>query len=266
MKLLILVIACLGIFFFFIRYVEKRGVFFPQKQMDFYPQGKELGFEDISFKTKDNVSLNGWFFRNALARTTLLFFHGNAGNISHRLEKIIFFRDLGLNVFIIDYRGYGKSQGAPSEAGVYNDALAAFDYLSQRQDLDKARIIGYGESLGGAVAIDLALRRPLAGLIVDSSFSSAADMARQYYPFIPSFLLATKMDSVSKVKDIAVPKLFIHSKDDEIVPFAQAQKLFRAASEPKEFLEIEGDHNGGYATSKTRYLAGIKSFLVQQGL
>jgi len=266
MKTFVFVVACLLGFVFMVRYVEKKSCFFPQKKMVVNPAGNGIAVENVSFKTEDHLTLNGWFFNNVSSRVTLLFFHGNAGNISHRLDKVRLFHSLGLNVFIIDYRGYGKSQGVPSEKGIYKDALAAFDYLAKRDDIDTARIVGYGESMGGVAVIDLALHRPLAGLIVDSSFSSAADLARQHYPFVPTFLLATKMDSVSKIKNVRVPKLFIHSKDDEIVPLALAQKLFDAAPYPKEFLEIQGDHNGGYALSRSRYLPGIKDFLKKQGL
>jgi len=266
MKTFVFVVACLLGFVLMVRYVEKKSCFFPQKKMVANPAGNDIAVENVFFKTEDHLVLNGWFFSKPSARATLLFFHGNAGNISHRLEKVLLFHNLGLNVFIIDYRGYGESQGTPSEKGIYKDALAAFDYLTKRDDIDKTRIIGYGESLGGAVAVDLALHRPLADLIIDSSFPSAADLAKKYYPFIPAFLLATKMDSASKVRNITVPKLFIHSKDDEIVPFALAQKLFDAAAEPKEFLEIQGDHNSGFAMSKARYVAGIENFFIKHGL
>jgi len=266
MKILICFVVGLLGFIVLIRYIETTSLFFPRKEMDFYPATKDASFEDVYFKTEDRLLLNGWFFKNPSAKATLVFFHGNAGNISHRAQKILLFRDLGLNVFIVDYRGYGNSQGTPSEKGIYKDALAAFDYLAHRSDVNKTHIIGYGESLGGVVAIDLALHRPLVSLIVDSSFSSAADMANQYYPFVPVFLLHAKMDSVAKIKNVKGPKLFIHSKDDEIVPIALGKKLFDAAQEPKEFLVISGDHNNGYELSLTRYRDGIKAFLRRQGL
>ena len=265
MKMIVLVLAGALIILFFVRYVERVSIFFPQKDMDLGPAQQGLAREDVYFKSGGRFLLHGWFFKNPSARTTLLFFHGNAGNISHRLDKIALFYQLGLNIFIVDYRGYGKSEGIPSEEGLYEDALAAFDHLNKRPDIDKGRIIGYGESLGGTVVIDLALKRPLAALILDSCFSSAADMAAQHYPFLPAFLLKTKMDSMNKVKDIRAPKLFIHSPDDEIVPWALAQKLYSAAQAPKTFLEIRGDHNGGYADSGDTYTAGIRDFLNAQG-
>jgi fermentation-respiration switch protein FrsA (DUF1100 family) len=231
-----------------VRYLESVGVFFPNRTILANPSEMDLPWEDIYFKTKDHVALNAWFFKNPQARSTLFFAHGNAGNISDRLFKVKFFYELGLNVFIFDYRGYGKSQGRPSEAGVYLDAQAAYDYLQSRGDVDMKNIILYGASLGGAVAIDLATRRKASLLVVESSITSAHDMARLLYPFAPLFFLSLKFDSVNKVKDLTVPKLFIHSPEDEVVPFWLGQKLFEAAAHPKEFIEIHGGHNDGSIT------------------
>jgi len=265
-KFFIAIFVLLAVFLFFIRYLESRSVFFPQKEIEFLPDTKRFLFNEVYFQTEDGLTLNGWFFRHPSAKATLLFFHGNGGNICHRLDKILLFRELGLNVFIVDYRGYGKSQGMPSEQGVYKDALAAFDYLAGRLDIPKDKIIGYGESLGGAVLLELASKRSFAALIVDSSFSSVADIAHHYYPFIPTFLFQTKMDAASCARKLTVAKLFIHSQEDDIVPFALGQKLFEAAAAPKEFLKIRGDHNQGYETSRGIYTEGIKKFLQAQRL
>ena len=222
--------------FFIVRYLEAVSVFFPNRIMALNPEALRLPWEDVYFKTNDGVKLNGWFFKNPTASSTILFAHGNAGNISDRLLKIKFFYDLGLNVFIFDYRGYGKSQGRPSEAGIYQDAQSAYDYLQSRPDVNRKRLILYGASLGGAVVIDLATHASAALLVVESSITSARDMARIYYPFVPSFFLSLKLDSISKVRDLNLPKLFIHSIDDDVVPFWIGRKLFEAAGEPKEFL------------------------------
>jgi fermentation-respiration switch protein FrsA (DUF1100 family) len=177
------------------------------------------------------------------------------------LGRIQFFNELGVNVLIIDYRGYGKSQGHPTEAGLYKDALAAYDYLFGRRDIDPQRIMAYGASLGGAVAVDLASKRNLSCLIVDSSFTSAADMAKRIYPFVPSFLIRVRMDNIGKIKTIKIPKLFIHSKDDEIVPMELGRRLFEAAVPPKEFLEITGGHNEGYMDSQDKIVEEMSRFL-----
>jgi fermentation-respiration switch protein FrsA (DUF1100 family) len=231
-----------------VRYLESVGVFFPSRQMDVNPSVLGLHWEDVYFKTRDHLTLNGWLFANPYARSTIIFAHGNAGNMSDRLFKIQFFYDLGLNVFIFDYRGYGKSEGKPSEAGIYLDAQGAYDHLLSRGDVNMENIILYGASIGGAVAIDLATHRNAALLVVESSITNAQDMAHIHYPFVPSVFLSLRFDSINKVKTLKVPKLFIHSPDDEVVPFWVGQKLFEAAGEPKEFLKIHGGHNDGSIT------------------
>ena len=246
----------------FIRYLELRSIFLPMRTLETNPKSVGLNYEDIFFKTEDGVLLNGWLIKKSKAVSTLIFFHGNAGNISHRLEKVAFFERLGLNVFIIDYRGFGNSQGRPSEQGMYRDAQAAFDYLRSRSDIGDKRI-AYGESIGSAAAIDLCLHRKIDGLIVDSAFTSAKDMARVVYPFIPSFLIFSRFDSIGKIKSIKIPKLFIHSVNDEIVPYRQGEKLFKEASSPKEFLKVAGGHNSGFAESQEKIEERLKYFLAE---
>jgi hypothetical protein len=239
----------LAVFFFLVRYLESAGVFFPRREMALSPAMIDLPWEDLYFEAEDKVILNGWFFKNPKAKSTLLFAHGNAGNMADRLLKIKTFYDLGLNVFIFDYRGYGNSKGRPSEEGIYLDALAAYDHLRSRADLGEQNIILYGASLGGAVVIDLATRRNAALLVVESSISNARDMARIFYPFVPFFFLSLKFDSINKVRQLKVPKFFIHSSDDKVVPFWVGQKLFEAALGPKEFLKTCGGHNDGSITA-----------------
>ncbi|MBI3617970.1 MAG: alpha/beta hydrolase [Candidatus Omnitrophica bacterium] len=246
-----------------VRYLESRSVFYPARSIAATPAALGLAFEDVFIKTEDNVTINAWLIKSSTQRGTLIFCHGNAGNIGDRLEKILLFHQMGLNVLIIDYRGYGESQGRPSEAGIYKDAVAAYDYLLTRQDIDRSRIIGYGESLGGAVAVDLGTKRNLAALIIDSSFTNAADMAKTIYPFIPSFLLGTKLDSVSKVRAVTIPKIFIHSRADEIVPFRLGERLYQAAAQPKEFLELPGGggHNDTPVDAREKMAREIVTFL-----
>jgi len=266
MKFFIILIVSIAIFILAVKYLEQTSIFYPEKEISQRPSDIGLEYEDIYFKAEDGVLINGWFIKNPRAKATLLFFHGNAGNISHRLHKINLFHKIGLNVFIVDYRGYGKSDGRPSEEGLYKDARAAYDYLLTRNDVRAKNIIVYGTSLGGGVAIDLATRRDLAALIVDSSFSTAKDIAKEVYPFIPPFLISIKMDSQEKVQTIKAPKLFLHSRDDEVVPFDLGKKLFDAAAEPKEFIEIKGGHNTGYEESEETLQESISKFLKSQGL
>ena len=262
LKLLVLTI----IVWVIVRFIENRSIFFPTPEISSNPSALGLGYEDIYFKTPDGFTLNGWLIKNPQSMATLLYLHGNAGNISHRLEKIAMFYPLGLNIFIIDYRGYGRSQGQPSEEGIYQDAVAAFDYLASRGDMDKNKIVAYGDSLGGVAAIDLATRRSVAALIVDSTFSSAADISRSIYFFIPTIFLKTKMDSISKVKQLKLPKLFMHSVDDEIIPFKLGRRLFDAAAQPKEFIQLRGGHNINHLGSNGQFLDGIRVFLKKLGL
>jgi len=249
-----------------VRYIEEKSIFFPSRDIPVTPKDINLAFEDVYFTTQDHLKLNGWLIKNPRAQATLLFFHGNAGNISQRLEKIAMFYSMGLNVFIIDYRGYGRSQGHPTEEGIYKDATAAYDYLLARTDIQKDKIIGYGASLGGTVAVDLAVKRKLAALIVDSSFPSAAAVSRAIYPFLPTVFLKTVMDSIGKVKNITTAKLFIHSINDEIVPFRLGKQLFDAAANPKEFLQVTGGHNTNHVDSRDKFLSGIGSFLLELNL
>jgi len=261
LKSVILIFLFIIFIFLLIRYIELKSIFYPTREIVINPKHIDLNFDDIFFMTKDNVLLNGWFIPHKDAKTTIIFCHGNAGNISHRLEKIAIFYHLGFNTFIFDYRGFGKSKGHPTERGIYLDAQAAYDYVLSRKDVDKERIIGFGSSLGGAFAIDLATKRKLAALVVDSSFTNTKDMAKVVYPFIPTFVYTTKFDNINKVKKLNIPKLFIHSINDEIVPFGLGQKLFDAAGQPKEFLRITGGHNTGFIESRHLILEKLRSFL-----
>jgi len=266
MKIILHLIVIIVLFVVYVRYLESKSVFYPTRPLSATPQELGLPFEDVYIQTEDHLKLHGWLIKAPSAGSTLVFFHGNAGNIGDRLGKIDLFYRMGLNILIIDYRGYGNSDGYPTERGVYKDAVAAYDYLLQRDDMKGQKIIGYGASLGGAIAIDLAVKRPLACLIMDSTFSSAADIAKRIYPFVPSFLIRTKLDSVTKIKKIAVPKLFIHGVGDQTIPIALGRKLYDASPGPKEFIEIRGDHNDGHLYDEDKIREGIKRFLKDQDL
>ncbi len=244
-----------------VRYIERRSIYFPMRQMGITPQDAGSAYEDIYFETSDRKKLNGWFVPVDNAKFAFLFAHGNAGNISHRIEKISILRDLGVNIFVFDYRGYGKSSGTPSERGFYEDAEAAYDYLVKERKIPEDNIIFYGESIGGAVVINLAQKKKAGALITEGTFTSISDMAKMAYPFVPSFIFSSRFNSVAKIGNIACPKLIIHSIDDEIVPFHLGRKLFNAAKEPKEFLEIRGSHNTAFLDSEEKFRKGIKSFL-----
>jgi hypothetical protein len=246
----------------YLRYFQRRTLFYPAKEIEFSPKEEGLDFKEIFFNTPDHLKLHSWFIPAKDARYTVLFCHGNAGNISHRLEKIIFFNRLGCNVFIFDYRGYGQSQGEPSENGLYTDAKSAYNYLLSR-GIKAEQIIGYGESLGTAAIIDLASKEKMRALIIDSAFSSGKDMARAVYPFLPYWIFSVRLDSVGKIKSINAPKLMIHSVNDEIVPYRLGKKLYEAALPPKEFLEVHGGHNSCFYESEDILKEKIADFLKQ---
>ena len=264
---LVILIAIIIFFIAYIRFIESRSVFFPHLAgSTTTPQVLGLRFEDVFFKTSDGLKLNGWFILGSESydeKKTFLFFHGNAGTINDRIGKIALLHQLGVNIFIIDYRGYGKSEGRPSERGIYLDAWAAYDYLLGSKGIAPEDIIVYGVSLGGVPAVDLASTRQVGGLIVESTFTSAKDMAKKILPIAPSFLIRTKMNSIDKIKDVRAPKVIIHSPEDEMIPFEMGRRLYDAAPQPKEFLEIAGGHNEGYFTSEAEMLKGMKDFLLK---
>jgi fermentation-respiration switch protein FrsA (DUF1100 family) len=243
------------------RYIERHNIYFPMKEVHAAPDIIGMPYEEIFFSTSDGIRLHGWFIPGEGASWTLLFCHGNAGNVSHRLEKLMFLRDLGLSIFIFDYRGYGKSEGEPGERGLYRDADAAYEYVTEKRRVSPDRVILYGESLGGAVAIDLAARRRVKAVITEETFTSIRAMARLVYPFMPPFMIRSKFDSLSKIAKVAYPKLIIHSVDDEIVPFSFAERLFDAAHPPKKLLKIRGSHNTAFFDSEDLFTKGIRSFL-----
>ena len=263
LKGIIYIFIGFGLVFGYIKYMESRGIFFPLKNIEATPSLLHIPFEEVYIKTSDDVQINGWFIPKEGAKYTVLFCHGNAGNIGNRLEKIGVLRQADVNIFIIDYRGYGRSQGRPTEAGLYLDAEAAYDYLVNERKIKAENIILYGESIGAAVIINLASKAVVAGLITEGAFSTGRDMAKQIYPFLPSFMFSDKFDSVSKIKNIKKPKLFIHGRDDEVVPSNLAKKLFDAASEPKQLKEISGYHNTCFLDCQDACLTYIKTFIEQ---
>jgi fermentation-respiration switch protein FrsA (DUF1100 family) len=241
---------------------QKRMVYFPVKEISITPLDIGLAFEDVSLTTEDGTAISAWFIPADNERGVLLFCHGNAGNISHRLDSIRIFHDLGLSVLIFDYRGYGNSKGSSTEKGTYADAEAAWNYLTRERQYSPGRIILFGRSLGGSVASMLATRYRPAALIVESGFTSVPDLGKKLYPFLPVRLLSRyDYNTLMNVQRTDVPKLFIHSPDDEIIPYEHGRKLFEAAAGPREFLQIRGDHNYGFLNSGSSYIDGLDRFI-----
>ncbi len=242
-----------------VRYIESRSIFFPMKRITATPKDLGLAYEDVTFQS-DGQKLHGWFVSCEGAKAVVLFFHGNAGNIGHRLDKLRILNELGLETFILDYRGYGQSEGRVSEKGMYRAADAAYAYLTDTKKIAADRILLYGESLGGAVAIDLAARAVVKALITEGAFTSIPAMVKESLPFIPKFLFASRFDSLSKIDRVSVRTLFIHSIDDEIVPYPMAEILYNRATEPKEFLKLRGGHNTCFFDSVDIYTAALRRF------
>ncbi len=237
-------------------------MYFQQKHMIFYPMSKlyqtpaqwDLDYEDVTLQTTDGVQLHGWYIPDQQSENVLLFFHGNAGNISHRRESIELFHRLGLNVFIIDYRGYGQSEGSPSEQGLYRDANAAWRYLIEEKGFDPENVIIFGRSLGGAAAAKLASGVQARGLILESTMSSARDFARAVFKIL-SRLVVMRYDFniVQHIQRVNYPVLVLHSPEDEIMPFHLGKKVYDLANQPKHFVYMRGDHNNGFLLSQPEY-------------
>jgi len=245
-------------------------MYFQQPQMIFYPVRElyqtpadwGLDYEDVTLNTADNVQLHGWYIPNQQSEQVLLFFHGNAGNISHRRDSLELFHQLGLSVFIIDYRGYGRSHGEPDEQGLYQDAAAAWRYLMEEKGIAGDQILIFGRSLGGAVATRLAAGVQARGLILESTFSSARDVAKAVFPVL-SRLVLTRYDfnTVENIRHVQYPVLVLHSPDDEIIPFQLGEKVFQAARQPRHLVRMQGNHNDGFLQSQPAYAQALDSWL-----
>ncbi len=266
MRMLVIALAALAVGYgLLVAYVYLRQgsmLYFPMKEIGATPARIGLPFEDVTLETGDGIRLSAWFIPAQDSRAVLLFCHGNAGNISHRLDSIRIFHDLGLDVLIFDYRGYGKSEGSPTEEGTYRDAEAAWDYLRRSRGILSERIVLFGRSLGSAVAAELAMRRTAGALIIESGFTSVPDLGAQFFPHLPVRLISRyRYETAEKVRKISIPKLVIHSPDDEIIPFSHGAAVFERATAPKFFLEIRGGHNEGFLLSGAAYIEGLRSFL-----
>lgn len=247
----------------FLRWYEPRMIYLPAREIDRTPAELGLAYEDLTLTASDGERLHGWFLPGrAAAPVTVLFLHGNAGNISHRFDKLAVLRALGADVLIVDYRGYGRSSGRPNEGGTYRDADAAYEHLTGKRALDPRRLVLYGESLGSAVAVDLAARKPVGGLIMESGFSSAVDVARELFPFLPArWLLRNRYDSIAKIGAVRAPVLLLHSRDDEFFGWHHPQRLYDAAHAPKRLVELRGGHNDAFLVSSGAFALALKEFL-----
>ena len=241
---------------------QSRLMYIPYRKMVATPADIGLDYRVVSLATEDGEQLAGWLVEAPEAKMTVLFCHGNAGNISYLLEVIEAFRRLGLSVLVFDYRGYGHSTGSPSELGTYLDAEAAWDFLVREEGLRPEQIIVCGRSLGGSIAAHLARDRDPGALFLEAAFTSIPELGRRLYPFFPSRLLARfDYDTRAYVSGVGCPVLVVHSRDDGLIPFEHGRQLFAAAGEPKAFVETRGGHNDGFDVSVAEYREGVKAFL-----
>jgi fermentation-respiration switch protein FrsA (DUF1100 family) len=240
--------------------MEGRFLYFPTRTLAANPASFGLRADELSLTTEDGVRLHGWWIKGVGGRA-LLFFHGNAGNAADRLDRARILNErLGLDVFLVDYRGYGQSGGAPSEEGLYRDARAVYDEALSRFHANQ--IVFFGESLGSAVAIQLATEQTSAGVVLETPFLSIPAMARKHYPFVPAFLIRSRYDNEEKIASVAAPKLFLIAENDEIAPPEQGRRLFDLAATPKTLFVIPGaGHNDTYVTGGEDYWKAWVRFL-----
>lgn len=241
--------------------MEGSFIYFPSRRHDARPEDYGLEAEELWLRAEDGVRLHSWWIRGE-GKRVVLFFHGNAGNISHRLDRSRLLVDrLGLDILLLDYRGYGLSAGKPSEAGLYRDARAAYRAAADR-GFSAGGIVLFGESIGSAVALELALERPCGAVILETPFLSVPALARKYYPFVPRFLIRTRFDNEKKIPQLAAPKLIIQAERDEIVPPSHARRLFELAVPPKKLYVIpRASHNDTYAAGGSEYIEVWRQFL-----
>lgn len=248
-------------------YFQFKNTYRPNQYLSLSPKSIGISFEEVDFKTEDGQILNGWFVPSKGAKLSILFCHGNTGNISDLLSRVKFFHNMGVNVLFFDYRGYGKSTGKPTEQGLYNDAVAAYDYLLTRIGVDNNNIVIVGESLGGAVGVNLSLHRNIKALILESTFVSLILEAKDIFPILPvDKLMLEKFDTYSIINKIKIPKLIVHGFDDEVVSFKHAQMLFNKALMPKEFLPFEGGHVDYVFKISIEYKQKLEEFFKKNGI
>lgn len=266
-SLLLILVGTYTLLIIVLYFYQGRMVFLarmPGRALTASPEDIGLAFENVSIPTEEGERIHGWYIPHQPSpRGVLLFFHGNAGNISHRLDSIRVFNDLGLDVLIVDYRGYGESSGKPSEQGLYEDGEAAWNYLVSERRLAPEQVIVFGRSLGAVVAARVASHHTPGALVIESGMTSGIDMARRLYPFLPARLVTRlEFPMLEFVQAIRCPVLVIHSRDDEIIPFDMGRALYEAVpGEDKSFLEIRGGHNTGFYLSEAVYIPALEKFL-----
>jgi uncharacterized protein len=251
-----------------LRLNEGRLIYFPGTQRSLLAPAPGLGLpvQRVQFSTDDGLTLVSWLIPPGADSTGFWFLicHGNAGNLSEFDRPLHYagLHRLGLGLLAFDYRGYGESQGVPTEAGLYRDAQAAYRYLRETVGVPANHIVLFGHSLGSTVAVDLATRVPSAGLIVEGAPTSVSDRGAELYPYIPvRWIAGSRFDSIHKIARVNVPKLFLHAEGDEVIPIAHGRRLYAAAPPPKSFVQLHGSHSDAFIVDSARYFGSIRDFL-----
>ena len=253
-----------GVIVAFTYVFQDRLLYYPSmgREIVVTPSSAGVPYEDLTISTADGEKLNAWWIPVADARGAVLLFHGNAGNISHRIDYALMFRRLGYSTLLVDYRGYGLSTGKPSEDGTYRDADAAWRWLTESRGLKERDIVLFGESLGGGVASWLALRHTPRALVLASTFTAAVDLGAELYAFLPVRLISRfSYDTLSRLAEVRAPVLVVHSPGDDIIPYSHGERLYAAAREPKSFLELSGGHNDGFVFARPEWVSALGKFL-----
>ncbi len=241
----------LGLILYF---MQPSFLYCPIREIPYTPAELGLDFEEVFFRTGDRLQLHGWYIPAPNSEFTVLFCHTNGGNMMYQLDSINIFYNLGLSCFIFDYRGYGISQGWPSEHGTYLDVRAAFRWLTKKKKIPAEKTIVFGRSLGGSIAAYLAGKATPRGLVIESTFTSYVDIGRKFYPYMPvKWFARFNYPTIEYVRKVTCPVLVIHSRNDEMIPFEFGLQLYEAANEPKEFVELYGGHNDGFLISSETY-------------
>lgn len=242
---------------------QRRLIYYPSRAAyEATPAERGLPFEDLTLTTHDGVDIAAWYMPHSQAKGTVLFLHGNAGNMAGRIDDAQILHRMGVNVLMIDYRGFGRSKGRPDEQGTYEDAETGWRYLVETLGQSPDAIVIFGRSLGGAIAIELASRQTPAGLVVESTFTNIVDVGRRLFPLLPvRWIVSYKYDSIQKVPSITCPKLHFHGTDDSLITFENGRTLFDAAAEPKQFIETPGGHGEAGFTYSSEYSGQLRTFI-----
>lgn len=260
-SLLLILFGVYGVIGGYLYFFQNDQVFHPPKGLTFTPEQWGMTYESVDLMSEGNRLL-AWWIAGEEKEPVVLFFHGNASSIESLQSYVYLFHTMGMGVLVFDYRGYGVSEGKPTEEGVYEDSLAAWKHLVKERGIAENRLVYYGHSLGGGAATWLAVQHPPKALILEGTFTSIPDLGSEIYPWLPvRFLSRIQFNNFERVQRIQSPLMIIHSPEDEVIKFMHAKKLYAAAREPKTLLKSKGSHNDGFVSMEKSAQEQLKRFL-----